>query len=263
MWRLHHRDVTVSTNIDARGGSHGDVFTADFQTAGRGRLDHKWLSPPGANVIMSAVLSVRGLSPETVSTLPLVVGLAVARGLSPFVSRGQSLDSKGSVPMLKWPNDVLIGGRKVAGILCELDGDKVIAGIGINVKLQKFPDEIEKTAISLEEAMGTVPKDTGTVPKDTGSVPTEKGSVPVVREAVLGEIGRLYEVWAKKGFGAIWPEIAKIDCLRGQTLAVRQTDDDTAPVVGVSGGVQPDGSLDVGGVKVYAGEAHVERAFCN
>lgn len=249
MWRIHHRDVTASTNIDARGGSHGDVFTADFQTAGRGRLDHKWISPPGANVIMSAVLSVRGMSPEQVSTLPLVVGLAVARGLSPFVSRGQTLDSQGTVPMLKWPNDVLIGGRKVAGILCELDGEKVIAGIGINVKLQKFPDEIEKTAISLEEAVGTVPKDTG--------------SVPVVREAVLGEIGRLYEVWVEKGFGAIWPEIAKIDYLRGQTLAVRQTDDDLAPVVGVSGGVQPDGSLDVGGVKVYAGEAHVERAFCN
>lgn len=256
MWRIHHRDVTASTNIDARGGSHGDVFTAGFQTAGRGRLDHKWLSPPGANVIMSAVLSVRGMSPEQVSTLPLVVGLAVARGLSPFVSRGQTLDSQGTVPMLKWPNDVLIGGRKVAGILCELDGEKVIAGIGINVKLQKFPDEIEKTAISLEEAMGTVPK-------DTGSVPMKKGSVPVVREAVLGEIGRLYEVWVEKGFGAIWPEIAKIDYLRGQTLAVRQTDDDLAPVVGVSGGIQPDGSLDVGGVKVYAGEAHVERAFCN
>ena len=256
MWRLHHRDVTASTNIDARGGSHGDVFTADFQTAGRGRLDHKWLSPPGANVIMSAVLSVRGLSPEQVSTLPLVVGLAVARGLSPFVLRGQSLETKGTVPMLKWPNDVLIGGRKVAGILCELDGEKVIAGIGINVKLQKFPTEIEKTAISLEEAMGTVPK-------DMGSVPTEKGSVPVVREAVLGEIGRLYEVWAKRGFGAIWPEIAKIDYLRGQTLAVWQTDDDATPVVGMSGGIQPDGSLDVGGVKVYAGEVHVERAFCN
>ena len=158
--------------------------------------------------------------------------------------------------MLKWPNDVLMGGRKVAGILCELDGEKVIAGIGINVKLQKFPGEIEKTAISLEEAMGTVPK-------DTGYVPMGKGAVPMVREAVLGEIGRLYEVWVEKGFGAIWPEIAKIDSLRGQTLAVRQTDDDAFPVVGVSGGVQPDGSLDVGGVKVYAGEAHVERAFCN
>ena len=256
MWRLHHRDVTASTNIDARGGSHGDVFTAGFQTAGRGRLDHKWLSPPGSNVIMSAVLSVSGLAPEQVSTLPLVVGLAVARGLSPFVSRGQSLDSQGTVPVLKWPNDVLIGGRKVAGILCELDGEKVIAGIGINVKLQKFPDEIEKTAISLEEAMGTVPK-------ETVSVPAGKGAVPVVREAVLGEIGRLYEVWVEKGFGAISPEIAKIDYLRGQTLEVRQTDDDAAPVVGLSGGIQPDGSLDVGGVKVYAGEVHVERTFCN
>ena len=46
-FRIHHRAVTESTNLDAREGVHGDVFTADFQTAGRGRLDHKWLSPPG------------------------------------------------------------------------------------------------------------------------------------------------------------------------------------------------------------------------
>ena len=236
-WRIHHVAETTSTNADARGGRHGDVFTADFQTAGRGRLGHKWLSPPGANVIMSAVLSVGGLSPEQTSTFPLVVGLAVARGLSRAAG--------GAVPMLKWPNDVLIGGRKVAGILCELDGDSVIAGIGINVKSQKFPPEIERTAISLEDA--------------AGSLPAGEGAVPEVRDAVLVEIGRLYEVWAEMGFAGIWPEISKIDFLRGRTLAVRQTDDDAEPVAGESGGIQPDGSLDVGGVRVYAGEAHVQE----
>ena len=60
-WRIHEKDVSVSTNLDARDGVAGDVFTAVSQTGGRGRLDHRWLSPPGANLTMSAVLSVDGI----------------------------------------------------------------------------------------------------------------------------------------------------------------------------------------------------------
>lgn len=180
-WKIHHKRETESTNLDARSGNPWDVFTADYQTAGRGRLDHKWLSPPGANLLMSAVLSVEGLSPEQVSTLPLVVGLAVAKGLTPF--------------------------------------------------FKCF----------------------------SGSVPNFSGSVPKVRSAVLGQLGWLYGIWRENGFVVVWPEIVALDCLRGQTLSVRQTDDDAAPIAGVCGGIQRDGSLDVGGVKVYAGEAHVER----
>ena len=242
-WKIHHKRETESTNLDARDGEPWDVFTADYQTAGRGRLDHKWLSPPGANLLMSAVLSVEGLSPEQVSTLPLVVGLAVAKGLTPFFKgfSGSVPNFSGSVPMIKWPNDVLIGGKKVAGVLCERNNDKVIVGIGINVEKQDFPPELQDKAISL------------------GSVHNFSGSVPKVRSAVLGQLGWLYGIWRENGFGAVWPEIAALDCLRGQTLSVRQTDDDAAPIAGVCGGIQRDGSLDVGGVKVYAGEAHVER----
>ena len=81
-WRIHHRPITESTNLDARTGVPGDVFTADEQTAGRGRLDHKWLSAPGENLMCSIVLDVAGLDPAAVSTLPLVVGLAVLQSLS-------------------------------------------------------------------------------------------------------------------------------------------------------------------------------------
>ena len=239
-WKIRHKRETESTNLDARSGGPWDVFTADYQTAGRGRLDHKWLSPPESNLLMSAVLSVEGLSPEHVSTLPLVVGLAVARGLTPFL-RGSVPNSAGSVPMIKWPNDILIGGKKVAGILCERNNDKVIVGIGINVEKQDFPAELQNKAISL------------------GSVPNFSGSVPKVLSAVLGQLGRLYGVWRDKGFGAVYREIAALDFLRGQTLSVLQTDNDATPLSGLCGGIQPDGSLDVGGVKVYAGEAHVEQ----
>ena len=84
-WTIHHRPSTTSTNLDARAGRHGDVFTADFQTAGRGRLDHKWLSALVENLMLSAVLDVGDMPPDRVATLPLVVGLAVIEGLSPFL----------------------------------------------------------------------------------------------------------------------------------------------------------------------------------
>ena len=67
-WTIHHKAVTESTNLDARDGKPGDVFTADEQTAGRGRLDHTWISPPGKNLMLSVVLDVKGVEPQEVAT---------------------------------------------------------------------------------------------------------------------------------------------------------------------------------------------------
>jgi len=232
-WRIQHKAETVSTNLDARAGSHGDVFTADFQTAGRGRLDHKWLSPPGTNLMMSVVLSVADLAPDQVATLPLVVGLVVAKAVSSSLIPHTS--------SLKWPNDVLVGGKKLAGILCERNGDNVIVGIGLNVGQTDFAPEIAARATSLRQLARSCP------------------TVEAVRNAVLGQLARHYATWKAQGFAAVYPEIRKVDVLKGRTLSVRQTDDDAAPISGVSNGIMPDGSLDVGGTRVYAGEAHVEN----
>lgn len=232
-WRIHHKPETESTNQDARKGTHGDVYTAGHQTAGRGRLDHKWLSPPNTNLMMSVVLSVAGLDPEAVSTLPLVIGLAVVKGLSPFAST-----------MLKWPNDVYADGRKLAGILCERHGDNVIVGIGVNVGQTSFPLEITEKATSI-----------AIIANSNGACP----QLNVVRDLILSELGAGYERWMRQGFAAVYQDIVKVDYLRGRMLSVKQTDDDSAPIVGVANGIMPDGSLDVGGTRVYAGEAHVER----
>ena len=255
-WKIHHKEETASTNADARAGSHGDVFTADFQTAGRGRLDHKWLSPPKTNLMMSVVLSVEGLAPEQVVTLPLVIGLSVCKAIhfllslrhlcAPFAANNKVLATKGAQGgrreiLLKWPNDVLVDGKKIAGILCERNGDNVIAGIGVNVGQTEFPPEIAERATSLVLHVPQVP------------------SVLELRNTLLSELGKWYEIWRSGGFAAVYPEIAAVDYIRGREIAVRQTDDDSAPITGVSNGIMPDGSLDVGGVKVYAGEAHVEK----
>ena len=235
-WAIHSKRKTESTNLDARAGRHRDVFTADYQTAGRGRLDHKWLSPEGTNLMMSVVLSVEGLLPEHVSTLPLVAGLAVTKALSSLIPHPSSL-----IPLLKWPNDVLVDGKKIAGILCERNGDNVIVGIGVNVRQRVWPNELNGRATSLLQETA------------------KEFKVPQVRNAVLGQLGKWYGIWREKGFAAVYPEIAAVDYLKGREIAVRQTDDDSAPVSGVSNGIMPDGSLDVGGRRVYAGEAHIEK----
>ena len=245
-WRVHHQAETVSTNLDARAGRHGDVFTTDHQTAGRGRLDHKWLSPPGTNLMMSVVLSVEGLAPEQAATLPLVAGLAVAKAISRLMVGDQDLRRKTEDVKLKWPNDVLVNGKKIAGILCERNGDNVIVGIGVNVGQTEFDKEIADRATSLAKVAPV-------------SVSRLMSPVLSVRTAILGELDRWYSRWREKGFAAVYPEIAAVDLLRGRTVSVRQNDDDSVPLTGVSNGIMSDGALDVGGVKVYAGEAHVEK----
>ena len=240
-WKIHHKRETESTNLDARAGGPHDVFTADFQTAGRGRLDHKWDSPEGTNLLMSVVLPVDGQTPEAVATLPLVAGLAVAKGLSGLRTRrdssvGKSLRGRIAI---KWPNDVLVDGKKIAGILCERHGDCVIVGIGVNVRQRVWPDELHGRATSVLEATGWQMK------------------TALVRNEILGELGKWHGIWSERGFSAAYPEIAALDALKGKALSVSQTDDDAEPAAGVCGGIQADGSLDVGGTKVYAGEAHV------
>lgn len=143
-----HFDDTGSTNDDAAtwarsGAPHGAIVTADVQHAGRGRRGRTWSSPPGANIYASVVLRPPPVS-AGFGALALVVALGLRQGLS-------------DVPRLtiKWPNDLLLQGRKVAGILCECrwmgEQPEVVVGFGINVHPQRFPDEIAPLATCLAE----------------------------------------------------------------------------------------------------------------
>jgi len=233
-WTIYHKAVTESTNLDARRGKPGDVFTADEQTAGRGRLDHAWISPPGQNLMLSVVLDVSDVAPPEVATLPLVVGLAAATATSILLLRQT---------WIKWPNDVLVDNRKLAGILCERHGDSVIAGVGINVNQKVFAPEIALRATSLLLIDG------------------KERPLEMVQRAFLKTLAPFYANWRQNGFAALHPLVAACDALKGRKISVLQTDADPNPISGLCGGIQADGTLLVGDVPVFAGEAHVVRGY--
>ena len=119
---------TGSTNADllARGGPEGQVLVAEEQTAGRGRSGRTWVSQPGASLTFSVLLRPASVPPSARGWLPLLTGVAVAAGVR---------SAAGVAARLKWPNDILVGDRKLAGILAEqsADGDAVVIGVGLNV----------------------------------------------------------------------------------------------------------------------------------
>lgn len=224
-------NCTESTNLLAASGEPGDVFVAAEQTAGRGRLDHKWHSRPGENLLMSVVLDVAGISPVEVSTFPLLAGLAVIKTIN-HLSPTPTLNSN---YLLKWPNDIYISSRKVCGILCERHGDRIVVGIGLNVRQCEFPEELKDKATSLLLCGIDV-------------------SVEAVQNQVLASLAEVYDAWHRGGFAALYPEFAAIDFLKGREVTVMRTDDDASPVRGICGGIASDGSLLVGAERIYAGE---------
>ena len=171
---------TGSTNADlaarARmGEGEGVALVALEQTAGRGRLDRRWVSPRGSSVALSVLLKPRPEFPQW-GWLSILAGMAVSSALA-------ELAPDPSRVALKWPNDVLIGGRKVCGILSERierpDGARAVVGMGINVSLTR--DELpvpNATSLALE-SMAT--------------------DVEPLVAAVLGHFERYYRSWSLRG----------------------------------------------------------------
>ena len=151
-------DVTDSTNLRIKqagdeGAPHGTLAVADRQTAGRGRRGRTWESPAGSNIYMSILLRPE-IAPNKASMLTLVMALSVAEGIRQCISHP-------GYPALqiKWPNDVIINGKKVVGILTEMSSqidyiNHVTVGVGINVNTTDFPEEIAQTATSLQIECG-------------------------------------------------------------------------------------------------------------
>jgi BirA family biotin operon repressor/biotin-[acetyl-CoA-carboxylase] ligase len=209
---------TASTNdiarlLAERGVREGAVVVAARQTRGRGRLGRAWASPPGG-LWCSTLLRPAGGSPP--GLLSLAAGLAAAEAVE---------TAAGVAAALRWPNDVLIGERKVAGILLEAAAAAVVAGVGINVNvpLDALPPEVAAGATSLHLHAGRT----------------------LDLEPVLSTLVARLDVWYRRWaadpdrIAAAWPAR---DALRGRPVRVAGG---AAPVEGVADGIAPDGALRV------------------
>ena len=145
---VHFAREIDSTNLWIKrlakeGASEGTLALAEFQSAGRGRLGRSWEVPEGTSVMMSILLRPK-FEPQYAPTLTLVMGMAVAKAVK----------NLGFDVSIKWPNDVVVSHKKICGILTEMgvrDGkiDYAVIGVGINVNIREFPEEMADKATSL------------------------------------------------------------------------------------------------------------------
>jgi BirA family biotin operon repressor/biotin-[acetyl-CoA-carboxylase] ligase len=177
---------TGSTNADllARASAdptapEGQVLVAEEQTAGRGRLGRGWVSAPGESLTFSVLLRPATVPPERRSWLPLLAGVAVASAVRTVTADSGSAESGGGgvEAVLKWPNDVLVGDRKLVGILAEQapDGAAVVVGIGINVAIPAADLPVSPTGLPATSLLAE--------------------GATVSREALLAEVLRQFERW--------------------------------------------------------------------
>ena len=155
--QVHYYERTGSTNdaaldLSGRSCEEGTIVIAEEQTKGRGRLGRSWYSPYGLGIYLSVVLRPAGVPPIYSPVFTMLSALAVADTVKSI---------SGITPVIKWPNDVLVGGRKVSGILVQMkaDPDKIdhlVVGIGVNLNQDKrdFPQEITVSATSLKACTG-------------------------------------------------------------------------------------------------------------
>jgi BirA family transcriptional regulator, biotin operon repressor / biotin---[acetyl-CoA-carboxylase] ligase len=207
------QEACESTQELLRGaGLHeGAVAVTEHQTAGRGREGRRWDDVPGRSLLVSVLLHPPPGSPA--QQLSLVVGLAVAAAID-AVARTHAL--------IKWPNDVLLDDRKVAGILLEATETEVVIGVGVNVNTPE--DEL--------------PGDARMPPGSLLTVTGREVDRAELLVRLLDQLQHRYDEWLDLGLGLFVPELEQRDALRGLTLTA-------GGVAGTGAGIAPDGRLRV------------------
>ena len=241
-----HEAQMDSTNEEAKragnaGAEAGTVFWADVQTAGKGRRGRSWYSEAANNLYFTILLRPQ-VTPDKASMLTLVMAHAVA---------GAVRELTGLEAQIKWPNDIVVAGKKICGILCEmkLDGtrlDYCVAGVGVNVGKQEFAEEIRSMATSLEEQLG-------------GPIDREG-----LLQAILGRFERGYEEFLQCEDLRFLREEYN-GWLVNQNRQVRVLEPQ-GQYEGVAKGITPTGELLVECIdgqvqKVYAGEVSVRGLY--
>ena len=237
--KIFFYDEVSSTQVPAKeaarnGEAHGAVFVANHQTAGRGRRDRGWESPAGKDLTFSVVLRPRALM-QHLPLLNFAIAIAVARALEPVAGNGRV--------GLKWPNDVLIGDKKICGMICETAArgsmlDFAVAGIGINAnrtadELPRF-EERRAPATSLLVETGR-----------THDLPRLLGSV-------LSELNRCVpQVECEQGRAALLEEYRARCCTLGREVAIATED---GVFRGIASDIEDDGRIRItgeGGDRVF------------
>lgn len=238
------RSETSSTNSDAfrlaeQGADEGTVVLADSQSGGKGRMGRVWVSPQGVNLYASIILRPQ-VMPYEAAQLTFLSAVAVARSIELVA---------GLKPEIKWPNDVLISGRKIAGLLNEMSSETdrvnfVILGIGVNLNMnsEQFPQDLRYPATSLLLELGH---------------PVQRAQFAAV---MLNELDRLYTDFLAKGFGPVREEWQQRCNAAGRRIEV--SDGGAVMQSGLFAGIDTDGALlmrlDSGGTeRVISGDVRV------
>ena len=175
----------------------GALAVCDEQTTGRGRQGRAWTAPPGTAILCSVLL--RPPSERVVTDLSLVAGTAVAEAVEGAI---------GLAVQVKWPNDVMLNRRKVAGILAEASGSRVVLGIGVNVNQERsqLPGETKVPAASLFTSDGI-----------------RRERAPLLA-SVVEHLERSYDAWLESGLDGIYASLGSRDFLRGRRVTVGESD---------------------------------------
>jgi BirA family transcriptional regulator, biotin operon repressor / biotin---[acetyl-CoA-carboxylase] ligase len=227
--RRHEPECESTQLLLGADDPEGAIATTDHQTSGRGRRGRTWVEAPGTSVLVSVLL--RPPPEREAPQLSLVGGLAAALAVE---------ESLGLAAQIKWPNDVMVDRRKVAGVLAEAREGVVVLGIGINVNQtrEQLPEDARVAAASLRTIDGRV--------RDRER---ELGSL-------LAHLDRLYGAWRAGGLDAVYDDLGARDFLRGRRVSIDGVEGTAAMIV-------RDGRLEVatasGPVLVESGEVVFER----
>lgn len=208
--QLKKYDVLASTNETAakaacQGADEGTIIVATRQEGGHGRMQRVWNSPKGG-LWFTIVLRPK-IDPMYVPQVTLLMGVAVAQGLRRLYSTDKI--------SIKWPNDILWDGRKVCGILSEMqldangDIDHTIVGVGVNVAFSStyFPEAVRPTAAVLSEVSG------------------KSFTCEDVLQAILTEFEPIYEAWQREGSEAMLKRWCSLNCTLGKYVNVKDNDE--------------------------------------
>jgi BirA family biotin operon repressor/biotin-[acetyl-CoA-carboxylase] ligase len=222
--KFHYFQEIDSTNSHARrladaGAPEGEVVIAEYQSDGRGRLGRNWVSPPYCNLYFSLLLRP-ALAPIHAPQITLMAAVALADTVAAFVAEP---------PAIKWPNDILIRGKKLAGILTESSCDAkriefVILGIGVNLNFpcERMPASIRDRATSLMEVGG------------------KSFSRENFLRRLIQDLDRCYGILEDFGFDAIARRWEAYFALRGRRVRVEMVDE---VISGTATGIDGDGAL--------------------